>query len=804
MTRDVCWNSASAVARPSSLARCLASFVMRRPYALVLATSCLAWGLVVGCNTVPASTDQADENENIAAPDVEDEQEDNGNSNEASFESLPAEPDVVWYAENDVLTGRLLDVAVDMAFGLDEEGTLVVADVQRVTGKSSDDVEILASIQPGEKTLCARWNTSDAENNEVVEQVSVRIDEFALAPKADGGVRCTFDISVEVERGDHLLIGRAAGTLHGVYATQAGEIEWVSAEGSCHFHSPTGYMDAESNTQCFSSLSNEELGSWITETDAEDDAGEGGGGDDNSNLDVGDDKADGDIDIAEVEKDTDGDGVSDSEDNCPSVANPTQADGDKDGKGDACDEEELLCDASCDTCHVGTPEEDNCDEAWNGAGDGCDCGCQFEDSDCDDSDPVVIEAEDLNAWRSQADLILMAITDIPVDLVYHFDDQGVLEVAELKSVFGYYGIEYSVLQSQIPLGVATHCLEGYADVGYGADEPFEVELLINSFTLAESPEGTAVCTFDLTGTVSSEILGTSYTATVLTVGTLTGTYSANRVLIEWEEADGTCSYQSLLFGEEDAYEDTECFDWLEPEDLGAWVLADGQDHAYPEYLDADADMIVDLVDNCPDTYNVDQADADGDGWGDACDTGDLCADYCDYCYIGTDQENDCPEGWNGAGDGCDCGCQFEDSDCEEAEWLCDDYCDYCYVGTELEDDCPKSYMGTMDGCDCGCQWEDPDCTDREWVCDYACDFCHAGTVYENACLEEWNGTLDGCDCGCQFEDPDCEEVEWLCEDYCDYCHIGTVFENDCPADYLGTDDGCDCGCQIEDPDCAAR
>jgi hypothetical protein len=35
--------------------------------------------------------------------------------------------------------------------------------------------------------------------------------------------------------------------------------------------------------------------------------------------------------------DTDGDGVSDAVDNCPSTYNPDQADGDMDGVGDACD-----------------------------------------------------------------------------------------------------------------------------------------------------------------------------------------------------------------------------------------------------------------------------------------------------------------------------------------------------------------------------------------------------------------------------------------------------------------------------------
>jgi len=41
--------------------------------------------------------------------------------------------------------------------------------------------------------------------------------------------------------------------------------------------------------------------------------------------------------IVEGIADTDGDEVMDSEDNCPDISNPDQADTDGDGMGDACD-----------------------------------------------------------------------------------------------------------------------------------------------------------------------------------------------------------------------------------------------------------------------------------------------------------------------------------------------------------------------------------------------------------------------------------------------------------------------------------
>src|SRR5690606_15481854 len=72
--------------------------------------------------------------------------------------------------------------------------------------------------------------------------------------------------------------------------------------------------------------------------------------------------------------DTDGDGIPDAADNCPSVSNPDQLDSDDDGTGDACEG------ADADGDGVGD-SEDNCASAANadqadadsdGVGDACD------------------------------------------------------------------------------------------------------------------------------------------------------------------------------------------------------------------------------------------------------------------------------------------------------------------------------------------------------------------------------------------------------------------------------------------------
>lgn len=97
-----------------------------------------------------------------------------------------------------------------------------------------------------------------------------------------------------------------------------------------------------------------------------------------------------------------------------------------------------------------------------------------------------------------------------------------------------------------------------------------------------------------------------------------------------------------------------CFPDRPPESAGCDPVAlCTPDFAVVALADGDADQIPDALDNCPAVANTDQADADADGVGDAC---DLVT-----CGDGSVQvpEERCDDGNLAVGDGCDTACAVE-------------------------------------------------------------------------------------------------------------------------------------------------
>ena len=95
-----------------------------------------------------------------------------------------------------------------------------------------------------------------------------------------------------------------------------------------------------------------------------------------------------------VSTDADGDGIMNSIDNCPQIANPNQEDADGDGIGDACD----LTDSTDTDGDTIIDSEDNCPEVANldqldADGDGIGDACEPIDNTDTDGD-TIIDSED--------------------------------------------------------------------------------------------------------------------------------------------------------------------------------------------------------------------------------------------------------------------------------------------------------------------------------------------------------------------------------------------------------------------------
>lgn len=124
----------------------------------------------------------------------------------------------------------------------------------------------------------------------------------------------------------------------------------------------------------------------------------------------------------EAPPDSDGDGLNDNIDNCPSIANEDQADFDSDGEGDACDS---------DDDNDGTNDEDDAfpfddSESLDTDGDGIGNNEDYDDDgdgQLDDSDPQPVIAN-VFAIDSDGDGVADSIDDYPTDATKQFGSDG--------------------------------------------------------------------------------------------------------------------------------------------------------------------------------------------------------------------------------------------------------------------------------------------------------------------------------------------------------------------------------------------
>jgi hypothetical protein len=142
-----------------------------------------------------------------------------------------------------------------------------------------------------------------------------------------------------------------------------------------------------------------------------------------------------------VIEDSDGDGIIDSADNCPSVSNPGQDDIDSDNIGDVCDDDKdgdgiLNNDDGCPadplktdpgTCGCGVADTDSDEDGTPDCNDLCPddinkiaegiCGCGISDSDSDNDGKVLCQdncPNDFNPDQTDTILTAKAMPVIPI------------------------------------------------------------------------------------------------------------------------------------------------------------------------------------------------------------------------------------------------------------------------------------------------------------------------------------------------------------------------------------------------------
>ncbi len=138
--------------------------------------------------------------------------------------------------------------------------------------------------------------------------------------------------------------------------------------------------------------------------------------------------------------------------------------------------------------------------------------------------------------------------------------------------------------------------------------------------------------------------------------------------------------------------------------------------------DSDGDGVCGDVDDCPDVYNPNQMDTDGDGQGDECDSdddNDNIPDESDNCRFDVNADQADSDG-DGVGDVCD-NCPA-DPNLDQADADADtfgDACDVCPAGDDRIDDDGDGVPNACDVCPEGNNSED---ADMDGVPD-ACDVC---------------------------------------------------------------------------------
>ncbi len=394
------------------------------------------------------------------------------------------------------------------------------------------------------------------------------------------------------------------------------------------------------------------------------------------------------LDCTQVVVDGDGDGITDSMDNCPVTANADQVDADQDGIGDACE-----ANGAPDADGDGRPDTaDNCLNVWNvnqadddrdGIGNVCDPSPRG-------TPPLPwnnhVLARAFVKWKDEMMCRLNSCNKPSGPGTWNTACDGSGTEVWTVSLNGLRAI------SKFTYGNCSHAVtidvhDWAADplnVDPAATVPLSITLVVDGvltqdtdFNGSGNESGTVNVTGDFTGTVASHVLinntnrtAGSYFSVACTTDPIAQEQCApnnlfvNYVYPDWSCEPGGCPAPPapLTDGDGDGVFDPydNCPSVANPTQANADFdsLGDACD-VTTSTRDGDQDGVPDDGDNCPTVANTTQQDSDRDGLGDACDSvvdpdtdGDLIIDARDNCAMNANPGQEDADS-DGTGDVCD-------------------------------------------------------------------------------------------------------------------------------------------------------
>ena len=360
------------------------------------------------------------------------------------------------------------------------------------------------------------------------------------------------------------------------------------------------------------------------------------------NADQRDTDGNGTGDACNDESDSDGDEWNDETDNCPHTPNADQTDTDYNGVGDACndgddaDGDEI--DNNLDNCPT-VPNVGQADANADRLGDACDWGCEGLSIG-------TVDGECLAADNHATDASLGAVSYFSSGYAPEMATDGDATTEWRSTV---YPAEDSWLKLDLGAVKDVHWVRllGVAEIEGWSTEDFEVYLSEDDLTYTYIGANALVPGNNTEWQyVHGRDLKARYVLVVSTsgVGNYYGFSEVQVLFYTPVDTDGDGTFDRLDV----------CPEVYDPDQADA--DADGVGDACNDTIDLDGDGWNDALDNCPQDHNAEQYDLDADGEGDACNDandadGDEWRDGLDNCPEIENADQADADG-DGEGDAC--------------------------------------------------------------------------------------------------------------------------------------------------------